>query len=83
MLINNNEIKLQPALVAIVEVFNENPNKYVNTLDFLRAGTLSPAAGVAKLKSKGAIIVTELRTVTDSKGKSRKNIAHYKLVRWS
>lgn len=83
MLINNNEIKLQPALVAIVEVFNENPNKYVNTLYFLRAGVLSPAAGIAKLKKLGAIIVTELRSVTDANGTLRKNVAHYKFVRWS
>ena len=82
----NNKIEppsLSPALAAMVEVFNQNQNNFVSTIGFLNAGTLSPAAGVAKLKSKGAIIVTELRTVTDSKGKSRKNIAHYKLVRWS
>lgn len=83
MLINNNEIKLQPALAAIVEVFNENPNIPISTLDLLKAGVLSPAAGIAKLKNLGAIIVTELRSVTDANGILRKNVAHYKFVRWS
>lgn len=83
MLINNNEIKFQPSLKAILDIFNQNQNEYVNTLDFLRAGVLSPAAGIAKLKNQGAIIVTVLRSVTDATGTFRKNIAHYKLVGWS
>ncbi|MDG1074054.1 MAG: hypothetical protein P8O76_03720 [Methylophilaceae bacterium] len=81
--INNNEIKLPPSLQAIVEVFNDNPNEYVNTLGFLRAGVLSSAAGLAKLKNLGAIIVTERKSVTDATGTLRKNVAHYKLVGWS
>ena len=83
MLINNNEIKFQPSLKAILDIFNQNQNEYVNTLDFLRAGVLSPAAGIAKLKNQGAIIVTVLRSVTDATGTFHKNIAHYKLVGWS
>jgi hypothetical protein len=83
LLINVEPPSLPPALATMVEVFNQNQNNFVSTIDFLKAGILSPAAGVAKLKKKGAIIVTELRTVTDSSGKQRKNVAHYKLVGWN
>ena len=82
MLTNNKEIKLPPSLQAIVDVFNQNPNDYVNTLDFLRAGVLSTADGIAKLKKLGAIIVTEQKSVTDTNGILRRRIAHHKLVGW-
>ena len=79
---NNNKVKLPTSLAAIVDVFNDNPNDYVNTLDFLKAGVLSPAAGIARLKKLGAIIEVEQRSVTDATGTLRKNVAHYKLVGW-
>ena len=77
------EMQLQPSLVEIIKIFNEAPSEFISTLDFINKGVLSPAAGIAKLKNNGAIIVTELRMVMDSTGRLRKNIAHYKLVGWS
>ena len=77
------QMQLQPSLIEIIKIFNEAPSEFISTLNFLDKGVLSPGAGIAKLKNKGAIIVTELRMVTDSTGRLRKNIAHYKLVGWS
>ena len=77
------EMQLQPSLVEIIKIFNEAPSEFISTLDFLHKGVLSPGAGISKLKNIGAIIVTELRIVTDCTGRLRKNIAHYKLEGWS
>lgn len=82
MIINNTEIHLQPALAAMVAVFNENPNNFVSTIDFLKADVMSAAAGISRLKILGAVIETEQRSVTNATGTFRKNVAHYKLVGW-
>jgi len=82
MRINLQEITLQPALTAIVEIFNDNEGIFVSTLGFIRAGALSPAAGIVRLKAKGAIIETITRTVIDDSGHEHKRVAHYKLVGW-
>lgn len=80
MRINNKELSNQPALVEMLDIFNASQSEYVSTLDFLSKGVLSPAAGIVRLKEKGAIIETITKTVTDPNGRSRKGIAHYKLV---
>lgn len=85
MLINNiiEEIQLQPALGEIMKIFTESPSEFISTIDFLSRGVLSPAAGISRLRNMGAIIETEFRAVTDSDGRTRKRIAHYRLVEWS
>jgi len=82
MSINLENLDLQPSLLEMVEILIENQFDYVSTLDFLRNGVLSPAAGIVRLKSKGAVIETVTRSVTDTSGRVRKGIAHYKLVEW-
>lgn len=74
---NYQELSNQPALIEMLDIFNASQSEYVSTLDFL-----SPAAGIVRLKEKGAIIETITKTVTDPNGRSRKGIAHYKLVGW-
>ena len=76
------QLSLQPSLIEMLDVFNAKKPDYVSTLDFLSAGVLSPAAGVSRLKTNGAVIETETKTVIDRSGKSRKGIACYRLVGW-
>ena len=82
MKINYKVLENQPALLELLEVLMDNQHKYMSTLDLLTNGILSPAAGIARLKQAGAIIKTITRTVTDSSGRTRKRIAHYKIVGW-
>ena len=71
---------LQRSLVEIVALLNTSQPNYVSTLDFLKNGILSPAAGIARLKRKGVIIETVYQTMIDSSGRVRKKIACYRLV---
>ena len=82
MNINIEEKLLKLVLADMAEIFNANQGDYVSTLDFLSEGVLSPAAGITRLKAKGAVIETITRTVIDGAGRTRKRIAHYKLVGW-
>lgn len=77
------EMRIQPSLVEIIKIFTEAPSEFISTINFLSRGVLSPAAGISRLRSMGAIIETEFRAVTDSDGRTRKRIAHYRLVEWS
>ena len=76
------QLDLSPALVGMVKIFNENPNGYVNTLDFLKEDILSPAAGICRLKDKGAIIEKVTKTIIGDSGRAHKKIACYKIVGW-
>ena len=80
MFINTEELDLQPSLVEIVDVLNANHPNYVSTLDFLKCGVLSPAAGIARLKKKGVLIDKITKTIVDESGKSHKRIAFYTIV---
>ena len=53
MIINIQAPALNGLLIEIVEILNANQSNYVSTIDFLKQGVLSPAAGIARLKDKG------------------------------
>lgn len=80
MIINIQAPALNGLLTEIVEILNANQSNYVSTIDFLKQGILSPAAGIARLKEKGVVIETIYQTITDGLGKRRKRIACYKIV---
>jgi len=82
MNINIEEKLLKLVLADMAEIFNANQGDYVSTLDFLSEGVLSPAAGIARLKSKGAVIETITKTAIDGSGHTRNRVAHYKIVGW-
>lgn len=74
-----NTIK-QPALMELLHVLMSNQNVYMSTIDLLRNGILSPAAGIARLKDRGVMVETIYQDVDDGSGKTRKRIACYKIV---
>lgn len=80
MITNIKELKNQPALAELLRDLMDNQNRYMSTLDLLRIGILSPAAGVARLKERGVIIETIYQSIVDRSGRTRKRIACYKIV---
>jgi len=82
MIIDHEQLSLQPALVEMVKIFNTNQHQYVSTINFLQQGIISPAAGISRLKDKGAIIEKITRTEIDGFGIPHKKIACYKIVGW-
>ena len=46
------ELKKKPALAELLLVLMANQNTYMSTVDLLRNGILSPAAGIARLKQQ-------------------------------
>jgi len=82
MIIDYEQLSLQPALVEMVKILNANENRFVSTIEFLQQGVISPAAGISRLKDKGAIIDKITRTEIDVFGVARKKIACYKIVGW-
>ncbi len=80
MISNMNELKNQRALARLLYVLMDNQNRYMSTLDLLRMGILSPAAGIARLKEKGVIVETIYQSIVDSVGRAHHRIACYKIV---
>ena len=80
MAINIQAQNLPRALKEMVEILNANQSDYVSTLDLLRKGILSPAAGIARLKKKGVIFETIYQTITDGSGRAHTGVACYKIV---
>ena len=80
MIANIQQLKNQRALAELLIALMANQSKYMSTLDLLKNGILSPAAGIARLKEKGVIIETIYQTITDVSGRSRKKVACYKVV---
>jgi hypothetical protein len=81
-IIESTTTRLQPNEVNAVKLLSMNLNKEFNTFDLLGKGISSPAQCICRLKKKGAIITSTLRTITDEFGKVHKGIACYKLVGW-
>ncbi|MDI1272343.1 helix-turn-helix domain-containing protein [Polaromonas sp.] len=80
MAINIKAPDLPRTLKEMVEILNANQSGYVSTLDFLKKGILSPAAGIARLKKKGVMFETIFQTITDGSGRIHTGIACYKIV---
>ena len=80
MITNIEELNTQPALAELLLVLMANQNTYMSTLALLESGVLSPAAGIARLKERGAIVETIYQSIVDRSGKPRKRIACYKIV---
>lgn len=80
MLINYENLNLQPSLKEMVEIFNQYHPNHVSTLDFYRNGVMSPAAGVSRLKNSGLVIDTYKADIDDRNGRTRSGVALYKIV---
>ena len=80
MISNIQELNKQPALAELLLVLMANQNIFMSTLDLLKNGILSPAAGMTRLKKQGAIVETIYQSIVDTSGKTRKRIACYKIV---
>lgn len=80
MITNIQDLKNQPALAELLVVLMANQNTYMSTLALLANGVLSPAAGIARLKERGAIVETIYQSIVDRSGRPRKGIACYKIV---
>lgn len=80
MITNIQELKKQPVLAALLIALMAGKNKHLSTIDLLKIGILSPAAGIARLKQNGVIIETIYQTITDGSGRLHKRVACYKVV---
>ena len=77
---NIQELNTQPVLVALLIELMRNQHRHMSTLDLLRSGILSPAAGIARLKKKGVMIETKYQSIADGSGRLHKRVACYKVV---
>ena len=80
MITDIQELKNQPALVELLLILLANKHKHMSTLDLLRHGILSPAAGIRRLKELGVCFDTVYQSMVDGSGRTRKRIACYKIV---
>lgn len=74
------ELKKQPVLAELLLVLMANQHRYMSTIDLQENGILSPAAGIARLKDRGVIVVTTYQVIVDKFGRTRNRIACYKIV---
>lgn len=72
--------KKRTALANLFNILMAHQHTHMSTLELLQAGTLSPAAGIARLKAAGVQIDTVYGTVVDANGAIHNNVAHYKIV---
>jgi hypothetical protein len=77
---STSKVKKQSVLVELQDVLMANQHRYMSTLDLQENEILSPAAGVARLKEQGVIFETIKQSVVDRYGRTRKGVAHYKIV---
>jgi hypothetical protein len=75
-------VQLQSNEAITVSLLSSNSTRETTTLDLRAKGLRSPNQSIARIKKKGAIITSTLRTITDEFGKVHKGIACYKLVGW-
>jgi hypothetical protein len=75
-------VKLQRSEAITVSLLSSDSNSETTSLDLRAKGVKSPNQAIARIKKKGAIITSTLRTITDEFGKVHKGIACYKLVGW-
>ena len=75
-------VKLQSNEAITVSLLSSNPIREISSLDLRAKGVRSPNQSIARIKAKGAIITSTLRTITDENGKVHKGIACYKLQGW-
>ncbi len=80
MIIEHENLNLQPSLREMVNIFNQYHPNYVSTLDFYANGVMSPAAGVSRLKNNGLVIDTYKADIDDRNGRTRRGVACYKIV---
>ena len=66
----------------VLNLFNSDPYKTVNTLQFNEKGFIHVAKEISKLRHKGAVIEVSLKTATDSFNNTLPRIAHYKFKGW-
>jgi hypothetical protein len=74
------KIHLQPNEINAVKLLSINLNKEFNTLELLEEGITSSPQCMWRLKQKGAIIESTLRTITDEFGEVHTPIAPYKIA---
>lgn len=75
-------VKLQRSEAITVSLLSSDSNSETTSLDLRAKGVKSPNQAIARIKKKGAIITSTLRTITDEFGNVHKGIACYKLVGW-
>ena len=80
MILEIKELKKQPALAELLIVLMANQNTHMSTIALLHNGILSPAAGIARLKKRGAMVETIKQPIVDRSGRTHKRIACYKIV---
>lgn len=74
------ELKKQPALAEQLLVLMANQHRFMSTIDLQENGILSPASGIARLKDHGVVFETIYQSIVDRYGRTRKGVAHYKIV---
>jgi len=66
----------------VLNLFNSDPYKTINTLQFNENGFIHAAKEISRLRRKGAVIEVSLKTATDSFHNTLPRIAHYRFMGW-
>jgi hypothetical protein len=76
-------VELPPALAETLQRIIAAGCFGISTLELFDSGLISVHNNVTELRKLGARIDTEIRPVTNWKGRDRKGIAHYIYMRWT